>query len=71
MNRVNPKKLLNGKWTAAKPKNREKHWLVTDVHCDAAGVPQRCTLEAVHSRREIEIDWRELKDAERWRLGWQ
>ena len=71
MNRVNPKKLLQSKWTAAEPRHREKHWLVTKVQHDDAGVVQTCILEAVHSRREIELDWRDLKDAARWRVGWQ
>lgn len=71
MNPVNPKKLLHSKWTAALPRDREKHFLVTDVRADDRGVPQTCILEAVHSRREIEIGWRELKDAERWLMGWQ
>jgi tryptophan-rich hypothetical protein len=70
MNRINPKKLLQSKWTAAEPQNREKHWLVTEVRCDAAGVVQTCLLEAVHSRRELELHWRELKNSERWQLGW-
>ena len=70
MNRVNPKKLLQSKWTAAEPQNREKHWLVIEVLCDDAGVAQTCILEAVHSRREIEFDWRELKNSTRWRIGW-
>lgn len=56
MNRVNPKKLLQSKWTASAPRNREKHWLVTEVRCDDAGVPQTCILQAVHSYREIELD---------------
>jgi len=71
MNRVNPKKLLQSKWTAAEPRNREKHWLVTGVGCDDTGVPQTCILQAVHSYREIELDWRELKNSECWRMGWQ
>jgi tryptophan-rich hypothetical protein len=71
MNPVNPKKLLNGKWTAVRPRNKEKHFLVTDVRCDDAGVPQTCIIEAVHSRRERELDWRELKNAGQWRAGWK
>ena len=70
MNRINPRKLELSKWTAVRPRDREKHFLVTAVHCDSAGVPRRCTLEAVHSRRETELDWRELKDDTEWRMGW-
>ena len=70
MNRVNPKKLQHSKWTAVQPRNKEKHFLVTDVILDAEGHPQDCILEAVLSRREIQLDWRELKDAGQWRMGW-
>lgn len=70
MNRVSPKKLLNTKWTAARPQNKEKHFLVTAVHSDEAGLPQKVTIEAVYSNRETELDWRELQDAGRWLPGW-
>lgn len=66
---INPAKLLHSKWTAVQPENREKHFLVVAVTREGDRVTG-CVLEAVHSRREIEIDWRELKDAERWRQGW-
>jgi len=53
------------------PSNREKHFLVTAVNNDEAGMPQTCVLEAVHSHRELELDWRELQDAEKWLMGWR
>jgi len=71
MNRINPRKLESSKWTAVQPRNKEKHFLVTAVHCDAAGVPQTCVLEAIHSHREAELDWRELENANEWRAGWR
>ena len=71
MNPVNPKKLHQSKWTAVEPRNKEKHFLVTEVCVDAAGLPVTCILEAVHSHREIELDWRELKDSGHWLVGWQ
>ena len=37
MNRINPRKLLLSKWTAAQPKHREKHFLVTQLFCDEEG----------------------------------
>ena len=70
MNAVSPKKLLHSKWTAAQPRNREKHVLVVDVLHDEADVPRRCVIEAVHNGRQIDIDWRDLKDPARWRIGW-
>ena len=70
MNRVSPKKLLHSKWTAVQPVNKEKHFLVTEVHEDDAGNPQTVTLEAVHSKRERELGWRDLRDTAQWRIGW-
>ena len=71
MNRVSPKKLLHSKWTAVEPRNREKHFLVIRVITDEDDVPRSCVLEAVHSHREIEMDWRELKNPDQWRVGWR
>jgi tryptophan-rich hypothetical protein len=71
MNHLHPKKLLQSKWTAVQPRNKEKHFMVIDVICDVDDVPQRCVLQAVHSRRDIEIDWRELRQCEQWRMGWR
>jgi tryptophan-rich hypothetical protein len=71
MNRINPKKLLHSKWTAANPRHREKHFVVTEVQLDDAGRVMLCILEAVHSRREVEIDWRTLRDPVHWKIGWQ
>lgn len=71
INRLSPKKLLRSKWTAVEPRKREKHFLVTRVITDDDNVPRSCVLEAVHSRREIELDWRELKNREQWRVGWR
>ena len=37
MNRINPAKLLLSKWTAARPRNKEKHFLVTELFRDEDG----------------------------------
>lgn len=71
MNRVSPKKLLNTKWTVAQPKNKEKHFLVTAVHVDEDDLPQTITIEAVYSKREQDLDWRDLKDESTWLPGWK
>lgn len=71
MTNINPKKLLHSKWTAVSPENREKHFMVTDVEKDDAGEVVACTLEAILSKRESLIDWRELKNKEVWRQGWK
>ena len=71
MTTINPRKLLHSKWTAASPKNREKHFIVTRVEYDESGTVTECLIEAVHSGREIPVDWRELRVADIWLQGWQ
>ncbi len=71
MNRITPRKLLNSKWTASKPLNKEKHFLIVKLAFDDAGLAvQECVIEAVYSKRQINIDWQDLKDEERWKSGW-
>ena len=71
MNRINPKKLLHSKWTAVAPVNREKHFMITDVEVDEEGQVIACEIGAVLSRRQMQIDWSELKDDARWLQGWK
>jgi tryptophan-rich hypothetical protein len=72
MNKINPKKLLNSKWTAVMPsKKKEKHFIVSEVEYDEEGVVVSCSIEAVLSKRSSLIDWQELKDDLRWLYGWQ
>ena len=71
MNPINPAKLLNSKWTARSPENKEKHFLVTKVEFAEDQRIVACLIEAVLTRREMAIDWQELKDANRWAIGWQ
>lgn len=71
MNRINPKKLLNSKWTAVKPENKEKHFLVTEVEFDEEEVVIHCLIEAVMSKNAYSIDWIDLKNTEQWRQGWK
>jgi len=71
-NPVNRKKLPGSKWTAVAPVRREKHFLVLDWVRDEAGEPtDRIIIEAILSNRLQEIHWRELEDADRWRMGWR
>ncbi len=70
-NRFNPRKLLNSKWTAVKPQQREKHFLVTELEFDEQGQLVHCLIEAVISKRSSAIDWNELKDSEKWQQGWK
>jgi len=71
MNTLNPKKLLNSKWTAVKPSNKEKHFLVTEVEFDEDGVIIHCLIEAVMTRRASKIDWRSLRNSDQWVNGWE
>ena len=71
MNRINPKKLLNSKWTAVNPVKKEKHFLVSEIEFDEEGVVVSCCIEAVMSKRTIRIDWRDLKDESSWAHGWK
>jgi len=71
VHQINPKKLLHSKWTAVRPVNKEKHFLVTELKFDEEGNVIHCLLEAVISNREEAIDWQDLKNTEHWRQGWQ
>ena len=70
MNALNPKKLLNSKWTAVRPVNREKHFLVTEVEFDEQGRVIHCLIEAVLTHRARTIDWQSLGDSAQWLNGW-
>ena len=71
MNRINPKKLLNSKWTAVNPFKKEKHFMVTELDFDAEGNVVHCLIEAVISNRSMPIDWEELKQQANWLQGWK
>jgi tryptophan-rich hypothetical protein len=71
MNTINPRKLLNSKWTALQPVNRERHFMVSSVLFDEQGAVVECEIEAVLTRRVAAIDWRTLKDSEQWAQGWK
>ena len=71
MNKINPKKLLNSKWTAAAPANKEKHFIVSEIEFDEDGVVVSCCIESVMSKRTILINWCDLKDKSNWVHGWK
>jgi tryptophan-rich hypothetical protein len=71
VNRINPKKLLNSKWTAVNPVSREKHFLVTEVEFNKKGDVVHCRIEAILSNRSRPIDWKQLKNEAIWRQGWK
>ena len=71
MNPINPKKILNSKWTAVHPVNKEKHFVVTAVKFDEEGDVVHCVIEAVWSHRAESINWQNLKNDSQWLQGWK
>lgn len=70
MNKFSPKKLVNSKWTATCPVDKEKHFMVVKVVLDEDQAVVECVLQALMSKREFTIQWRDLEDAEKWSQGW-
>ena len=67
-----PQKLLHSKWTAVKPFNKEKHFLVTQLVLPDS-ISESITfveLEAVHSKRSQKLSWQALNDSAIWQQGW-
>ncbi|ETK20420.1 hypothetical protein H097_04659 [Pseudomonas sp. FH4] len=71
MNRINPAKLLLSKWTATRPRHKEKHFLVTELFRDEQGTVLEIELQAVLTRRAERLAWHNLQDAEHWKMGWK
>lgn len=70
VNPVNPKKILDSKWTAVHPQNSEKHFVVVKCSYNSPGVLDQISLEAIYTGNVYQIHWRDLKDGETWRIGW-
>jgi tryptophan-rich hypothetical protein len=72
MNALHPKKLLLSKWTAVKPIAKNKHFLVSKVIepdlLEAA--IEWVELEAVYSKQQIRLAWRDLRNPSQWKQGW-
>jgi tryptophan-rich hypothetical protein len=71
VNRVNPKKLLNSKWTVVKPVNKEKHFIIVEVEYDEDATVVECIIEAVMTKRRWSLDWRDLNNSSLWLAGWK
>ena len=69
--RLNPRKLLLSKWTAAQPQNRERHFLVPELIRDEQDNILGVELQAVLTQRSQQLDWHQLQDSERWLQGWR
>ncbi|MBT3625594.1 MAG: TIGR02450 family Trp-rich protein [Gammaproteobacteria bacterium] len=70
-NQINPRKLLNSKWTAVTPTQKEKHFIVTQIEFDEEGDVTSCLIEAIMSKRIFHIEWQELKNQDQWVQGWK
>lgn len=70
---TNPKKLLNSKWTAVTPSNKEKHFIVTKLVQPESPdqAVELIELEAVYSKRVQTLAWQTLNDEATWQQGWQ
>jgi tryptophan-rich hypothetical protein len=73
MTKLNYKKLLNSKWTAVKPENKEKHFFAIKVfkHPDDDQLVEWVTLEAVLTKRQLKLKPLALKDQDAWLEGWK
>lgn len=71
MNKINPVKLLNSKWTAVNPSMKEKHFMVVELEFDEEGSVVFCLLEAVINKRTSAVHWQDLKDTQNWIHGWK
>lgn len=69
---VDAKKLLNSKWTAVNPSNKEKHFMVTKlVLPETLGQAiELVELQAVYSKRRATLPWEQLNDTSLWLQGW-
>jgi tryptophan-rich hypothetical protein len=71
MNKINTKKFLKSKWTATKPKHKEKPFIISEVEFDEEGLIILCCIQAVMTKRSVSIDWTDLKDDNHWLHGWK
>jgi tryptophan-rich hypothetical protein len=71
MNKVNVKSLLHSKWTKMSVTNKEKHFVITELELNEDKRIVRCVIQAVINHTDYEIDWRDLKNSQQWRIGWQ
>lgn len=63
--------MLLSKWTAIEPKNKERHFIITELIKDDEENIIACQLQAVINKNHYEMDWNELKDSKTWLMGWK
>jgi tryptophan-rich hypothetical protein len=71
MNKINPKVLVNSKWSRVDIVNKEKHFIVTKVSFNENQEVIDCVIEAVMTKNEYRINWRDLKSEQLWTIGWK
>ena len=71
MNKVSPKSLLHSKWTKVDVENKEKHFVIVKTLFDEEQRVIECLIEAVMSKNQYSINWRDLKKPTDWKIGWQ
>jgi len=71
MNKISPKTLLNSKWTSSNVIGKEKHFVIMKVEFDDNNKIVECIIEAVMTNNQYAINWRELKQPTKWKVGWQ
>ena len=71
--RLSAPKLLLTKWTATKPQNKEKHFIVTRlIEPDVPDAQiEMIEIEATYSKRSFALPWRDLLDETKWLQGWK
>ena len=62
--------LTGAKWTALKPQQREKHFVVHSRIERAKGPIETVRLEAVRTRSFYTVSVADLADVKCWRVGW-
>ena len=71
MNRFNPNKLLNSKWTASHPQNKELHFIVTGLIRNDDNAITGVYLEAVMTKNNYPLTLQALKNIDSWLMGWK
>ncbi len=51
--------------------HKEKHFLVITLEVDEDQTISKCVLQALMSKRDINIKWQDLKDPQKWVQGWK
>lgn len=70
--KINPKKLLNSKWTTVTPSHKEKHFMVISLIAPElpTTVVSLVELEAVYTKCKYTLPWQVLADEALWMQGW-